>query len=166
MLHKRLNKRLNKHSNKSVLGSILLIATFSMVVLFNTSMLQADSALPIATVYKSPTCGCCGKWISHLEANGFKVTAKNSNNLASIKQQLGIQPQLQSCHTAQIGNYIVEGHVPAADIKRMLAEQPDIDGLAVPGMPMGSPGMEGARKDNYDVLAIKKGNNPKVFNSY
>lgn len=161
-----LNKRLNKRSIISVLGSILLIATFSMLALFNTSVLQADPALPIATVYKSPTCGCCGKWISHLEANGFKVIAKNRSDLAAIKQQLGIQPQYQSCHTAKIGNYIVEGHVPAADIKRMLAEQPDIDGLAVPGMPMGSPGMEGARKDNYDVLAIKQGSNPKVFNSH
>jgi hypothetical protein len=146
--------------------SIVLIAILTIALLFNSSNLHADSTLPIATVYKSPTCGCCGKWISHLEANGFKVTAKNSDNLSAIKQQLGIQPQYQSCHTAQIGNYIVEGHVPAADIKRMLAEQPDIDGLAVPGMPMGSPGMEGAKKDNYDVLAIKQGSNPKVFNSY
>ncbi len=152
-----------------VVSGVLSIGLFSIttvIVLFNSSQINADSALPVVTVYKSPTCGCCSKWVEHLESNGFVVEAKNSNKLDSIKRELGIEPQFQSCHTAKIGNYVVEGHVPAADIKKMLAEKPDIDGLAVPGMPMGSPGMEGPRKDNYDVLAIKNGTSPTVYNSH
>ena len=157
---------LNKRPKFNILRNTLVIAMLTIVVSFYASSLQADPELPIATVYKSPTCGCCGKWISHLEANGFKVVAKNSNDLATIKQQLGIQLQYQSCHTAKIGNYIVEGHVPATDIKRMLAEKPDISGLVVPGMPMGSPGMEGSRVDNYDVIAIKEGGEATIYSSY
>ena len=126
----------------------------------------ADNALPEITVYKTPTCGCCGKWVSHLESNGFKVNAINQNDLSSLKQQLGIAPGLQACHTAKIGNYFVEGHVPASDIKKMIATKPDIQGITVPGMPMGSPGMEGSRKDNYDVLAINKDTSVTVFNSH
>ena len=142
---------------------LLSIAGFS----FNPSnKVFADNALPEITVYKTPTCGCCGKWVSHLESNGFKVNAINQNDLSSLKQQLGIAPSLQACHTAKIGNYFVEGHVPASDIKKMLATKPNIQGITVPGMPMGSPGMEGARKDNYDVLAINKDASVTVFNSH
>ena len=154
--------------NKVVSG-MLSIGLFSIIavgVSFIPSKSNADTSLPTITVYKSPTCGCCSKWVEHLESNGFVVEAKNSNNLDSIKRELGIEPQFQSCHTAKIGNYVVEGHVPAADIKKMLAEKPDIHGLAVPGMPMGSPGMEGPRKDNYNVLAIKNGASPTIFNSH
>jgi len=157
---------IQKQYQQRKFAKALLLSLFAMLALFYAANLQANPILPVATVYKTPSCGCCGKWISHLEANGFKVIAENRNDLSSIKQQLGIQPQLQSCHTAKIGKYIVEGHVPAEDIKRMLAEQPDIDGVAVPGMPMGSPGMEGPTKDNYDVLVIKQGSRPQVFNSY
>jgi len=126
----------------------------------------ADNSLPEITVYKTPSCGCCGKWVTHLESNGFKVNAINQSDLSSIKQQLGIAPNLQACHTAKVGNYFVEGHVPATDIKKMLATKPHIQGITVPGMPMGSPGMEGARKDNYDVLAINKDTSVTVFNSH
>ena len=158
----------NIFKNK-ILGGILSISLLSItavIVLFNPSQINADTALPVVTVYKSPTCGCCSKWVKHLESNGFVVEAKNRNNLDSIKREFGIEPQFQSCHTAKIGNYVVEGHVPAEDIKKMLAEKPDIHGLAVPGMPMGSPGMEGPRKDNYNVLAIKSGANPTIYNSH
>ena len=158
----------NKLKNKVVSGilSIGLFSITAVIVLFNPGQIKADTALPTITVYKSPSCGCCSKWVEHLESNGFVVEAKNSNNLDSIKRELGIEPQFQSCHTATIANYVVEGHVPAADIKKMLAEKPDINGLAVPGMPMGSPGMEGPRKDNYNVLAIKDGASPTVYNSH
>ena len=152
-----------------VANGILTISVFSILalsVILIPSKTKANNALPTITVYKSPTCGCCSKWVKHLESNGFTVDAKNTNNLSSIKQQLGIQPQVQSCHTAKIGNYVVEGHVPASDIIKMLADKPDIHGLAVPGMPMGSPGMEGSRKDNYNVLAITNGNNLTVYNSH
>ena len=106
------------------------------------------------TVYKSPTCGCCKKWVKHMRANGFDVVAKDVGNVNRIKSQLGVQPKLASCHTAIVDGYLVEGHVPAADVKRMLKDKPNIKGLTVPGMPMGSPGMEGHRKDKYEVLSI------------
>jgi hypothetical protein len=111
-------------------------------------------------VYKSPTCGCCGKWVKHMEDAGFSVNVENVHDLAPIKRELGVPGRMQSCHTAKVGDYVVEGHVPADLVKRMLDEKPDIKGLAVPGMPMGSPGMEGPRKDPYDVIAI--GNDGRV----
>ena len=107
-------------------------------------------------VYKSPTCGCCKLWIEHLEQNGFKVKAYNTENVVAHKQRLGLLPELASCHTAVVNGYVIEGHVPAADIKRLLREKPKIAGLAVPGMPMGSPGMEGTVKEAYEVKAFDK----------
>lgn len=95
------------------------------------------------TVYKDPNCGCCNKWIDHLRDNGFKVTAIDRRDLGDIKQRLGITREVASCHTARVGDYLVEGHVPADLIRRLLKERPDVVGIAVPGMPVGSPGMEG-----------------------
>lgn len=118
------------------------------------------------TVYKSPTCGCCSKWVDHLKENGFSVEVHEQGNMTPIKEQFGIHPQYQSCHTAVVDGYIVEGHVPAEDIKRLLARKPAIKGLAVPGMPMGSPGMEGYRVDRYNVLAIEKEGGYSVYSSY
>ena len=117
------------------------------------------TALPLVeiTVYKSPTCGCCTKWVDHLTASGFKVTAHDTTDMASVKTSLGVPDGMASCHTAVVNGYVVEGHVPAADIRRLLEEKPAVTGLAVPGMPMGSPGMEGTRTDKYDVLAFGKG---------
>ena len=131
-----------------------------------TNKVSADTSLTEITVYKTPTCGCCGAWIGHLEKNGFKVNAINKSDLSSLKQQLGIAPKLQACHTAKIGNYFVEGHVPANDIKKMLLTKPDIKGITVPGMPMGSPGMEGNRIDKYDVIAIHKDQTITLFSRY
>lgn len=117
------------------------------------------------TVYKSPSCGCCNKWISHLEDNGFKVSAVNMDNVVPKKIEFGITQQTASCHTAVIDGYVVEGHVPAEDIKRLLKTRPkNIKGLAVPGMPIGSPGMEqGGRQDPYAVLSIDKQGRTQVF---
>lgn len=154
----------SKSFNGLFVASLFLIA--AGVMLFSPTRINADTTLPTVTVYKSPTCGCCKKWVKHLESSGFVVESKNLNNLRTIKEQLGIAPQFQSCHTAKIGNYVVEGHVPAEDIKRMLAEKPEIHGLAVPGMPMGSPGMEGSRKDEYDVLAIQNDGSHSIYNSH
>jgi hypothetical protein len=120
-------------------------------------------------VWKSATCKCCINWVKHLEANGFAVTvnAADPSMLDRIKRQLGIGEKIASCHTAKIGPYVVEGHVPAPDIKRLVAEQPDALGLAVPGMPVGSPGMEqGAETEPYDVLLIKKDGTTEVFASH
>lgn len=99
--------------------------------------------LPIALVHKSPTCGCCGLWVDHLETAGFEVEVRDNEDVTPVKQRLGVPYGKGSCHTAEIGGYFIEGHVPAEDIKRLLAEKPDAKGLVLPGMPMGSPGMEG-----------------------
>jgi hypothetical protein len=117
-------------------------------------------------VYKSATCGCCTSWIRHLEASGFAVKAHNVSDLAHIKRQNGVSPHLGSCHTALVGGYVVEGHVPARDIERLLAERPAVTGLAVPGMPMGSPGMEGSRRDPYNVYTFDQAGKTAVYARY
>ncbi len=118
------------------------------------------------TVYKSPDCGCCNKWVVHLRKAGFKVTAEDHMDMNSIKLSSGVTPGMDSCHTAHVDGYVIEGHVPANDIKRLLKERPDVTGLAVPGMPMGSPGMEGHREDNYEVLTFKPNGETAVFSRY
>jgi hypothetical protein len=125
-----------------------------------------QEGLESITVYKSPTCGCCSKWVSHLQANGFEVEAIDLQDMKSVKAEVGISRQLSSCHTAKTGGYVIEGHVPVDDIKRLLKERPDVAGLTVPGMPMGSPGMEGHRKDNYDVLTFTKTGETAVFSRH
>jgi hypothetical protein len=125
----------------------------------------ADTAASIE-VWKSATCECCGAWVKHLEANGFtvKVNATEPSVLASLKRQAGIGDKLASCHTAMIDGYVIEGHVPGTDIKRLVAERPQAIGLAVPGMPVGSPGMEqGAEFEPYDVLLIKEDGSTETF---
>ena len=107
-----------------------------------------------AMVYKNPWCGCCIGWVEHLEANGFAVTVEDSDDLAPVKARLGVPAHLESCHTAVIEGYTIEGHVPAVAIEKLLATRPALTGLAVPGMPMGSPGMEGATSEAYDVIAF------------
>lgn len=133
-----------------VIGAGAMIATQSSVA--------AD-----ITVYKSPTCGCCGKWVKHLEEAGFSVDVEDRRDLGPVKAEVGVPRRLQSCHTAKVGDYFVEGHVPADLIKRMLESKPDIRGLAVPGMPMGSPGMEGPRKDVYNVLTVNRDGSTGVY---
>lgn len=116
-------------------------------------------------VYKSPKCGCCSKWVDHLRSNGFTVNETNVEDLASIKRDNGIPPELASCHTALVDGYVVEGHVPAADLKRLLEERPEIAGIAVPGMPIGSPGMEGPHPERYQVLSFG-GSGVSVFSEH
>lgn len=114
-------------------------------------------------VYKSPTCGCCAAWVDHVQANGFRVEVRDTANLAPVKARHGVPANLESCHTALVDGYVVEGHVPADLIVRMLRERPDVAGLAVPGMPVGSPGMEGPYKDRYDVLTFKGDGSTQVY---
>ena len=118
-------------------------------------------------VYKSATCGCCGKWVEHLRANGFKVTVTEVSNVAEYRTKLGVPNNLASCHTGVVNGYAVEGHVPAREIKKMLEEKPKAVGLTVPGMPAGSPGMEmGYRVDPYDVLLFDKAGSTIVYGKY
>lgn len=114
-------------------------------------------------VYKSPTCGCCTAWTEHLAASGFRVTTQDVHDLTEIKQTAGVPRDLGSCHTALVDGYVIEGHVPADLIHELLEDRPDIAGLAVPGMPMGSPGMEGPRKDAYEVVAFDPEGNRSVY---
>ena len=127
---------------------------------------QVAATDKVLEVYKSPTCGCCGAWVDHMKANGYEVVVHEQQNLQSIKEKAGILPGQGSCHTAFIGDYVIEGHVPASDVDRLLAERPDAKGLTVPGMPVGSPGMEmGDRVDAYDVLLFDE-NSTEVFSHY
>ena len=126
-----------------------------------------DAALPAMTVYKSPTCGCCHQWVKHMEANGFTVKSVDQPDVTPVKREHGVTQELSSCHTALVGGYVIEGHVPAADVKRLLAERPaGVRGLAAPGMPNGSPGMEGLTKDRYDVIAFDSSGATRVFASH
>ncbi|MEE2743998.1 MAG: DUF411 domain-containing protein [Bdellovibrionota bacterium] len=123
-------------------------------------------ALPKVKVFRSPTCGCCMKWVDHLKKNGFEVDVIDKSNLSSIKKGRGVPAHLQSCHTAIVGGYTIEGHVPASEIKKLLKQKMKVKGLAVGGMPYGSPGMEYQNRiDPYDVISFGHGKN-KVFASY
>lgn len=123
-------------------------------------------ALPLVTVTKDPSCGCCGGWIEHIEAAGFPVRVVDSDDVFSLKERLGVPAELSSCHTAEVEGYVVEGHVPAAAIRRLLAERPDATGLAVPRMPAGSPGMDfsGVEPEPYEVLLF--GPTTQTFGRY
>ena len=127
------------------------------------SVARNDSVL---VVYKTPTCGCCKGWVERMKEAGFAVEVHDLPDLTEIKKDAGVPEELQACHTARIGGYVVEGHVPAADIRRLLAERPAVTGIATPGMPMGSPGMEGAFKDRYDVMTFGGSGKQTVFASH
>lgn len=145
----------------------LFIKLFAVV--FVTSGLQFVNAgnQTEIMVYKSPTCGCCKKWVKHLQDNGFKVKTKDVRDVVPIKIENGVTPKLASCHTALVEGYVIEGHVPASDIKRLLKEKPKIKGLAAPGMPMGSPGMnQGNHKNPYNVISFDGQGNNKVFSRH
>jgi hypothetical protein len=119
----------------------------------------AAEATPVAsateiTVYKTPTCGCCQNWVEHLRENGFRVAVVDRPDLTSIKTERGVTQPLRSCHTGVVDGYTIEGHVPAETIRRLLAERPDVEGIAVPGMPVGSPGMEGPNPQPYEVYTF------------
>ena len=146
---------------KVILFAAPVLLLFVAGAIFYTQK-QAE-ATPTVVVYKSPTCGCCSKWIDHLEQAGFEVEAHDLDNVSPIKAQYGVQRPLQSCHTAIVDGYVVEGHVPAEHVQRLLEERPDVAGIAVPGMPIGSPGMEGPNPQAYDVLAFDESGRTQVF---
>ena len=128
---------------------------------------MATNALPQVEVFKSPTCGCCGAWVDHLRAAGFPVKVVEVDDMTVARKKYGLPDRFGSCHTGVVNGYVVEGHVPAAEVKRLLAMKPAAIGLAVPGMPVGSPGMEyGDRKDPYDVFLIDKRGRETVFAHY
>lgn len=115
------------------------------------------------TVYKDPNCGCCTEWVKHLQKSGFTVTVRDTAEAEMVKRSFGVPPALESCHTARIGKYTIEGHVPADLIVKLITEQPAARGLAVPGMPIGSPGMEGSPKQAYEVLLFDAAGKTSVY---
>ena len=121
--------------------------------------------LPLLVVHKSPSCGCCGLWVEHMQQAGFPVEVRDTNDLNPIKERLGVPYGKGSCHTAEVAGYVIEGHVPADDVKRLLADRPDAKGLVLPGMPLGSPGMEtpDGRTDAYTVELIANDGTTSAF---
>lgn len=136
----------------------ILLAAFTL----GGVSLYASAAEPV-DVYKSPSCGCCSKWIDHLKSAGFDVKAYNVMDVPATRKRLGMPEHLGSCHTAKVGGYLVEGHVPASDIQRLLKEKPKAIGLAAPGMPLGSPGMESPRAAPYNTLLVKADGSTEIF---
>ena len=127
---------------------------------------KTTAAKPQLTVYKSPTCGCCGKWVEYMQANGFAATVNNLADVTPVKMKHGVPPRLTSCHTTLVGGYVIEGHVPVEDIRRLLKEKPAVVGLAAPGMPAGSPGMDVPNSPPYDVVSFDKNGQTRVFASH
>jgi hypothetical protein len=138
------------------LHSLLLIAALG------STHVWAQSSAAVE-VFKSPYCGCCGKWVEHLRQNGFQVNTHDVEDVTAARKKMGMPDRLGSCHTAKIGGYVVEGHVPAADIQRLLKEKPRALGLAVPSMPPGSPGMESAKPMPYQTLLVRTDGTTQVF---
>jgi hypothetical protein len=127
---------------------------------------SAAADAPLAVVYKSPTCGCCNNWVKHMQDSGFRVETHDQDNVDPVKDQAGVPQAMRSCHTAKIGGYAIEGHVPADVIRQLLRERPsDVVGLAVPGLVTGSPGMEGPNPQHYDVVAFTKDGQTRVYAS-
>ena len=128
--------------------------------------LLASAAAPIIEVYKNQGCGCCKEWLKHLQANGLRVSVHDVANPSDMREKMAMPDRLGSCHTAVVAGYAIEGHVPAADIKRLLASKVKARGLAVPAMPLGAPGMEGPRRDPYDVLLVHADGRTTVYKHY
>jgi hypothetical protein len=146
----------------------LALGAASAVALAPVARALAQGARPLAIeVYKSPLCGCCEDWVKHLRSNGFTVAVHDVEDTGAYRRRFGMPDRFGSCHTGHIGGYAIEGHVPAADIRKLLASRPRAVGLAVPGMPVGSPGMEqGPRRDAFDVLLVKADGAASVFARY
>ena len=150
----------------SHIAGVAAVLTVAGIALLSAQQKPATAAaLPKVTVYKTSSCGCCRLWVDHMKQNGFDVQAMDvsSADVRAVSKAAGLKDEDVSCHTAKIGNYTVEGHVPADDIKRMLKEKPAIAGLSAPGMPQGSPGMEQGSKEPYDVVAFTKDGRTTVF---
>lgn len=140
------------------------LAALALVVSLISSGVEAQKPIPVQ-VYKDAFCGCCANWVEHLKRAGFAATAENIADMNALKDKHGVPAKTRSCHTALVGGYVIEGHVPAAEIQRLLKEKPKVAGLAVPGMPIGSPGMEGPNARPYDVLTFDKTGKTAVYST-
>lgn len=139
---------------------------FICSLILTALMWPAFAMASTVQVYRDPNCGCCGAWIQYLQTNGYTVTSHENQPMAAVTAKLGVPDHAASCHTASIDGYVIEGHVPVQDIRRLLAEHPNVRGLTAPGMPMGSPGMEMGTPVRYDVLLIGRDGSTRVFASH
>ena len=142
------------------------LASFSVFLigfLYFSGASSKDAIANEIVVYQSKTCGCCKKWVNHLQDNGFKVRSELMDDVTDVKLKMNVPMKLASCHTAVVNGYVVEGHLPASAIKKLITENPSLKGISVPGMPMGSPGMEGSYKEAYDVIAIGNNGEETIF---
>jgi hypothetical protein len=149
----------------------LSLISISSAVLSQPLLAATGIATSVITVWKTPSCGCCKAWVAHLRKNGFEVVTIDVDDTTAIRKKLGLPDQYASCHTAQLGEYVIEGHVPAEDIRKLLKDKPVARGLSVPGMPLGSPGMEGTgpfagERHAYNVLLVLNDGSSRVFKSY
>jgi hypothetical protein len=135
-------------------AAVVLVASLSGVGAQGQAAKKAAASAQAVTVHLTPTCGCCGKWVEHLKAAGFAVTTNVTTQLDAVPERQRVPSQLRTCHTAVVGSYLVEGHVPADVIQKLLKEKPKLAGIAVPGMPIGSPGMEGPNPRPYSIVAF------------
>lgn len=143
----------------------LRLHSLLLVAVLGSAPVLAQSSAPVE-VFKSPYCGCCGKWVEHLRQNGFQVNTHDVDDVTAARKKMGMPDRLGSCHTAKIGGYVVEGHVPAADIQRLLKEKPRALGLAVPSMPQGSPGMDSTKPMPYQTLLVRTDGTTQVFTQH
>ena len=145
----------------------LPVAAFAAGAFTGLPATMAFAANPSVEVWKTPNCGCCREWVAHLQKNRFEVVTHDVKDTGPVREKLGLPHKFGSCHTAKLGDYVLEGHVPAQEIRRLLREKPDARGLAVPGMPVGSPGMEvGSTRDAYNVLLVLKNGESRIYQSY
>jgi hypothetical protein len=142
---------------------VIMGVAVAAAVVGGFGLLRDNSSAKEISVYKTPTCGCCGKWVDHLKAAGYEVITHDVNDLTGIKNMHKVPQGLRTCHTGLVDGYVVEGHVPARFVTQLLEQKPDVAGIGVPGMPIGSPGMEGAYNESYDVLAYTKDGRTAVF---
>jgi len=143
----------------------ILGAMLSLLVLSPAAPAREPAAQPLVKVWKTPSCGCCGKWVQHMESAGFRVEVTDVDDVDPIKKANGLPLKLASCHTALVGGYVVEGHVPASDVRRLLREKPTMLGLAAPGMPAGSPGMDVPGSPPYQVLGVARDGTTTVYST-
>ena len=149
-----------------MINRMKFLASVASVVLMASPAHAAEPAgAPLVKVWKTPTCGCCGKWVRHMENAGFQLEVTDVENVDPVKKANGLPLHLGSCHTALVGGYVIEGHVPASDVRRLLREKPALLGLAAPGMPAGSPGMDVPGSPPYDVLAVAKDGSTTVYST-
>ena len=146
---------------------LMIILSLSVGGAVAYAQTKAAPAKPHLKVFESPTCGCCGKWVEYMKANGFTATVTDTPDVSPVKIQNGLPPKLSSCHTTLVGGYVIEGHVPVSDVRRLLKEKPaGIAGLAAPGMPAGSPGMDVPNSPPYDIIAFDKKGSTRVYSTH